>query len=220
MTEDLLLNFRKIRNWLRKHSSNIGDENNLRKLLFKLYYYDINNDIPIAIIKNEDEINWDLFPLIFKLIKRDDIINIYNKEVRSNYFKELKIVDITTNNYQITKNSLKISLKTFRPFYEDNWKELAQKVNNIEFTKQTSYYSIYLKLFIKLQYFPTFDDFIKFIFNKYQTPLHKDIKIIFDNIEESYKDVKDYIKTNNLNYKDIKDIIIKSTNISTRKTIQ
>lgn len=220
MTEDLLLNFRKIRNWLRKHSSNIGDENNLRKLLFKLYYYDINNDIPIAIIKNEDEINWDLFPLIFKLIKRDDIINIYNKEVRSNYFKELKIVDITTNNYQITKNSLKISLKTFRPFYEDNWKELAEKVNNIEFTKQTSYYSIYLKLFIKLQYFPTFDDFIKFIFNKYQTPLHKDIKIIFDNIEESYKDVKDYIKTNNLNYKDIKDIIIKSTNISTRKTIQ
>lgn len=220
MTEDLLLNFRKIRNWLRKHSSNIGDENNLRKLLFKLYYYDINNDIPIAIIKNEDEINWDLFPLIFKLIKRDDIINIYNKEVRSNYFKELKIVDITTNNYQITKNSLKISLKTFRPFYEDNWKELAEKVNNIEFTKQTSYYSIYLKLFIKLQYFPTFDDFIKFIFNKYQTPLHKDIKIIFDNIEESYKDVKDYIKTNNLNYKDIKDIIIKSTNISIRKTIQ
>lgn len=220
MTEDLLLNFRKIRNWLRKHSSNIGDENNLRKLLFKLYYYDINNDIPIAIIKNEDEINWDLFPLIFKLIKRDDIINIYNKEVRSNYFKELKIVDITTNNYQITKNSLKISLKTFRPFYEDNWKELAEKVNNIDFTKQTSYYSIYLKLFIKLQYFPTFDDFIKFIFNKYQTPLHKDIKIIFDNIEESYKDVKDYIKTNNLNYKDIKDIIIKSTNISIRKTIQ
>ena len=220
MTEDLLLNFRKIKNWLRKHSSNIGDENNLRKLLFKLYYYDINNDIPIAIIKNEDEINWDSFPLIFKLVKRDDIINIYNKDVRSNYFKELKIIDITTNNYQITKNSLKISLKTFRPFYEDNWKEQAEKVNNIEFTKQISYYSIYLKLFIKLQYFPSFDEFIKFIFNKYQTPLHKDIKIIFDNIEESYKDVKDYIKTNNLNYKDIKDIIIKSTNISTRKTIQ
>lgn len=220
MTEDLLLNFRKIRNWLRKHSSNIGDEKNLRKLLFKLYYYDINDDIPIAIIKNEDEIKWDSLPLIFKLVKRDDIINIYNNEVRSNYFKELKIVDINIINYQITKNSLKISLKTFRPLYEDNWKELAEKVNNIDFTKQISYYSIYLKLFIKLHYFPTFDEFIKFIFNKYQIPLHKDIKMIFENIEESYKDVKDYIKTNNLNYKDIKDIIIKSTNISIRKTIQ
>lgn len=217
MTEDLLLNHRKIRNYLRKFSSTIGDENNLRILLFKLFYYDING-IPISIVKKEEDIEWNNFPKIFKLLKREDIIDIYNKEVKNNSFKEIKILD--ENNldvYDITENNLlEISLKTFRPVYKENWKELSEDVNKISFDKQKSYYSIYLRLYLKLQYFPDFNDFIKYIFNKYQTPIHKDIKIIFDNVKNSYKDVKEYIKINDLNFNNVKDIIIKSTNIQNR----
>ena len=217
MTEDLLLNHRKIKNYLRKFSSTIGDENSLRKLLLKLFYYDIN-DIPISIIKKEDDIDWNNFPKLFKLVNREDIINIYNKEVKSNYFKELKILDEKDLDiYQIIENNLlEISLKTFRPVYKENWKELSEEINKISFDKQKSYYSIYLTLYLKLHYFPNFNDFIKFIYNKYQLPLHKDIKIIFDNIEKSYKDVKEYIKFNDMNYNNVKDIIIKSTNIKNR----
>ena len=217
MTEDLLLNNRKIKNYLRKFSSTIGDENSLRKLLLKLFYYDIN-DVPISIIKKEDEIDWNNFPKIFKLVKREDIIDIYNKEVKCNYFKELKILDEKDLDiYEICENNLlEISLKTFRPVYKENWKELSEEINKISFDKQKSYYSIYLRLYLKLRHFPDFNDFIKFIYNKYQLPIHKDIKIIFENIEKSYKDVKEYIKTNNMNYNDVKEIIIKSTKISNR----
>lgn len=217
MTEDLLLNNRKIKNYLRKFSSTIGDEKSLRKLLLKLFYYDIN-DVHISIIKKEDEIDWNNFPKIFKLVKREDIIDIYNKEVKCNYFKELKILDEKDLDiYEICENNLlEISLKTFRPVYKENWKELSEEINKISFDKQKSYYSIYLRLYLKLHYFPDFNDFIKFIYNKYQLPIHKDIKIIFENIEKSYKDVKEYIKTNNMNYNDVKEIIIKSTKISNR----
>ena len=217
MTEDLLLNQRKIRNYLRKFSSTIGDENNLRKLLLKLFYYDIDG-IPISVIKKEEDIDWNNFPQIFKLLRKEDIIDIYNKEVKTNYFKELKILDEKELDiYDITENNLlEISLKTFRPVYKENWKKLSEEVNNISFDKQKSYYSIYLRLYLKHQYFPDLNVFIKYIYYKYQIPIHKDIKIIFDNIENSYKDVKEYIKINDLNFNNVKDIIIKSTNIQNR----
>lgn len=217
MTEDLLLNHRIIKNYLRKLSSTISDENNLRKLLYKLFYYDIN-DIPISIIKNENDIDLNSFPKIFNTVKRTDIINIYNNEVKSNYYEKIQILDENDLDiYTINENNLlEISLKTFRPVYKDNWKKLSEDINKIPFNKQKSYYSIYLKLYLKLHYFPDIDNFIKYIFNKYQKPIHKDIKIIFDNIEKSYKCVKDYIKINNMNYNEIKYIIIKSTNISKR----
>lgn len=219
MTEnnDLLLNYRKIKNWLRKFSSTINDENNVRKLILKLFYYDYVG-IPISIIKNENDINWDLFPKLFKDVNREKIVEIYNKEVKSNYFKELKILDEKDlDTYEIQENNyLEISLKTFRPVYKENWKQLSEEVNKISFDKQKSYYSIYLRLFLKLHYFPNDYDFIKYIYNKYQIPLHRNIKIIFDNIDNSYKDVKEYIKTNNLDYNKVKDIIIKSTKIQNR----
>lgn len=221
MTEDLLFNCNynklKLKNYLRRFSSNINDENSLRKLIFKLFYYDIDG-IPIAKIKKEAEINWDNFPKLFKLIKREDIIDIYNKEVKSSYYKEMKILDEKDLDiYDIKSNScLEISLNTFRPIYKDNWKELSEEINNISFDKQKSYYSIYLRLYLKYHYFPDFNDFINYLFNKYQIPIHKDIKIIFDNIELSYKDVKEYIKINDMNFNNVKDIIIKSTNISNR----
>lgn len=221
MTEDLLLNHRKIRNYLRKFSSTIGDENSVRKLLLKLFYYDING-IPISIIKKEDDIDWNNFPKTFKLVKREDIINIYNNEVKSNYYKELRVLDENDLDiYEIKENNLlEISLKTFRPIYKEDWKKLSEEINKVSFNKQKSYYSIYLRLYLKLHYFPDFNDFINYVFNKYQIPVHKDIKIIFDNIEKSYKDVKEYIKINNMNYNEIKEIIIKSTNISNRLLIE
>jgi len=207
----------KLKNYLRRFSSNIGDENSMRMLIFKLFYYDIDG-IPIAKIKQEDHINWDNFPRLFKLVPREDIIEIYNKSVKTSYYKELKILDEKDLDlYDIKPNtSLEISLNTFRPIYKDNWKELSEEINNISFDKQKSYYSIYLKLYLKLRYFPDFNDFIKYIYNKYQSPVHKDIQIIFENIEFSYKSIKEYIKINDMNYNDIKEIIIKSTNISNR----
>jgi hypothetical protein len=224
MTDDLTLislNHRKIKNYLRKFSSTTGDENNLRRLLLKMFYYDIYGT-PISIIKKEDEIKWDDFPKLFKLVKREDIIDIYNKDVKSSFYKELKILgEEELDTYKINpKNSLKISLKTFRPVYKADWKKLSEEVNNISFDKQKSYYAIYLKLYLKYRYFPSFEEFIKHLFYKYQMPIHRDIKIIFDNIENSYKDVKEFIKINDMNYKTVKDIIIKSTKISNRINIE
>ena len=221
MTDILLLNYRKIKNYLRKMCYTIKDENDMRKILLRLFYYEINN-IPISIIKEEYKINWNNFPKFFKLVKREELINIYNKEVKSNYYKELKILEEKDLDiYEIKKNnSLEISFNTFRPIYKHNWKELSEKVNNISFDKQKSYYSIYLKLYLKFHYFPNFIEFINYIFNKYQTPLHKDIEIIFENIDNAYKDIKEYIKIHNMNFQEVKDVIIKSTNILTRLSIQ
>ena len=75
-------------------------------------------------------------------------------------------------------------------------------------------------MYLKFHYFPNFIEFINYIFNKYQTPLHKDIEIIFENIDNAYKDIKEYIKIHNMNFQEVKDVIIKSTNILTRLSIQ
>jgi hypothetical protein len=47
-------------------------------------------------------------------------------------------------------------------------------------------------------------------------PIHKDIKVVFDNIEKSYSNVKEYIKINNMEFEDVRRIIVKSTPISNR----
>lgn len=209
------LNFRKIKNFLRKHSSNICDETSTRKLLYKLYFYDING-YPIAKLKSDNDIDLTLFPQLFQIVNKDDIINIYNNYVKSNYFTKININDLFYN-YDINKDFyLKISLKTFRPIYNKNWKKISEEINNIEFNKQFSFYADYLRCYLKLRDFPTFNEFLKFLFNKYKKPIHKDIKVIFENIEKSYSNVKKYIKINNLHFDDIKKILIKSTNISNR----
>ena len=60
------LDYRKIKNYLRKHSSTIADDNQLRLKLHQLFYYDIDC-IPIAILKPEDEsYNNDNFPYYFQ----------------------------------------------------------------------------------------------------------------------------------------------------------
>ena len=211
------LNYRKIKNFLNRRSANIGDEYAIRKMLYSLFYYDLY-DIPIAILKPEKDINWDRYPYFFKSIPREEIIDIYNKKVKSNCFKELRILgEDELDVYDIKPDVLlEISMKTFRPIYRDNWREESEKINNVEFGKQRSFFAEYLRYYLKTGKFPDLDEFIKYLFKKYQIPIHKDIKIVFENIENSYKDVKEYIKINNISIEEVKKTIRKSTKISNR----
>lgn len=213
------LDYRKIKNFLRKFSSTIGDDYHLRLKLYQLFYYDIDG-IPIAKLKSIDEINMDNYPYYFKNKSREEIIEIYNNEVKSKYLikiynqDELRDYDIKSNIY------LDISLKTFRPVYKDDWKKISEEVNEVSFDKQRSFYADYLRCYLKLKNFPTFNEFIKFIYNKYHMPVHKDIKIVFENIEKSYKDAKDYIKNNNISFDIVRKSIVVSTPIANRILIQ
>jgi hypothetical protein len=213
------LDYRKIKNYLRKHSSTIADDYQLRLKLYQLFYYDIDG-IPIAKLKPIDEINMDNYPYYFKNKTREEIIEIYNNEVKSKYLikiynqEELRDYDIKSNIY------LDISLKTFRPVYKDDWKKISEEVNEVSFDKQRSFYADYLRCYLKLKNFPTFNEFIKFIYNKYHMPVHKDIKIVFDNIEKSYKDAKDYIENNNISFDIVRKSIVVSTPIANRILIQ
>jgi len=214
------LDYRKIKNYLRKHSSTSIDDYNLRLSLLKLFYYDINN-IPIAILKLDADIYYDFpFPNYFKNKDRFEIIDIYNKEVKTKSL--IKILNRSDfNNYEIIENNfLDISLKTFRPVYNKDWKIISEYVNNVSFSKQKSFYADYLRCYLKLKKFPSFNEYIKFIYDKYNTPVHKDIHIVFDNIQGSYKNVFNYINTNNLTFQQIRNIIIQSTPISNRIKMQ
>lgn len=214
------LDYRKIKNYLRKHSSTSIDDYNLRLSLLKLFYYDIDN-IPIAILKLDADIYYDFpFPNYFKNKDRFEIIDIYNKEVKTKSL--IKILNRSDfNNYEIIENNfLDISLKTFRPVYNKNWKIISEYVNNVSFSKQKSFYADYLRCYLKLKKFPSFNEYIKFIYDKYNTPVHKDIHIVFDNIQGSYKNVFNYINTNNLTFQQIRNIIIQSTPISNRIKMQ
>jgi hypothetical protein len=214
MNEDL--DYRKIKNYLRKHSSCIGDDYQLRLSLLRLFYYDING-YPIAKLKPETEINYDIYPYFFKNKERIEIIDIYNKEIKSKSLIKIFTED-ELNDYDINENiSLEISLKTFRPVYKENWKEISEEVNKVPFNKQKSFYADYLRCYLKHRYFPSLDDFMKYVYYKYQMPIHKDIKIVYDNIEKSYKEVKEYIKINNMSFEQVRKIIINSTPLSSRK---
>ena len=209
------LDYRKIKNFVKKHSSSLGDDYQLRLSLLRLFYYDING-FPIAKIKPEIDIKLNMYPYFFQNKKREEIIDIYNKEVKCRslikIYKEEEL-----NDYDIKDNiCLEISLKTFRPIYNENWKKISEDVNKVPFEKQKSFYADYLRCYLKLQYFPTLNEFIKFIYYKYQMPIHKDINIVFDNIEKSYSEIKEYIKINNLVFEDVRRILIKSTPISNR----
>lgn len=216
------LDYRKIKNYLRKHSSTIADDYQLRLKLHQLFYYDIDDiNIPIAILKPEDEIyNNDNFPYYFQNKKRKEIIDIYNKEVKTKYLikiynkKELNDYDIKENIY------LDISLKTFRPVYNEKWKQISEEINEVSFDKQKSFYADYLRYHLKYKNFPSFEEFAKFIYERYQMPVHKDIKIVFNNIDKSYENVRNYIKNNNMTSSYVNRIIKLSTKISNRIMIE
>lgn len=73
-----------------------------------------------------------------------------------------------------------------------------------------------MKYYLQFKEFPNYLQFIKHLFYKYQRPLHKDIKIVFDNIEKSYLPIKEFIKTNNLSFKEVKRTIVQAASIPMR----
>ncbi len=215
------LDYRKIKNYLRKHSSTIADDEKMRMKLQRLFYYDIDGGIPIAILKPEDEAyNNNNFPYYFQNKKRKEIIDIYNKEVKTKYF--IKIYNKNElNDYDIKENIyLDISLKTYRPVYNENWKKISEEINEVAFDKQKSFYADYLRYYMKYKNFPSFEEFAKFIYDRYQMPVHKDIRIVFKNIDKSYETVRNYIRDNNIKYNEVSRIIKLSTKISNRIMIE
>jgi len=214
------LTYKKIKNYLRRHISN---DNKLRTTLLSLYFDNINS-IPIFKKIDENSIEYNIiinkFPYYFKNVNRDKIIEIFNNDVSPRktlnvyYDKDFE----TRYNYDIlSDNYLKISNETFRPYYYDDWKIRASLVNKIDITKQHSFYADYIRYFIKYNKFPSFNEFITFIYNKYNVPIHKDILNVYSNISYSYSKV---ISSNTLNFDEIKKRILITTSINRRKELQ
>jgi len=210
---------RQIINYLRKNASNNENQNKIRNKLLGLFFKKIN-EIPIAVcIENYQELLKE-FPIYFHNKTREEIIKLFNSEVCPkkpiiyNYDLETLTYDIKPN------NSLEISNKTFRPIYQENWKEKTSIINEISYEKQQSFYIDYLRYYLKFKKFPDFNDFINFIYYKYNKPVHKDISIVYDNINNSYIPIKDYINEFNMDYNSIKKIIIQSASIENRKQFQ
>jgi len=212
---------RKIKNYLRKKNSN---NNKIRNLLLGLYYKTIDNiPIYIKIDENSDYYNVAIskFPYYFRKVNRDIILEIFNKEVSSRKILNVNYNENDENNkydYNIkANNNLIISSNTFRPYYYEDWKERASIINEVDIKKQNSYYNDYLRYFIKFKKFPVFNEFISFIYNKYEKPLHKDILNVYNNIYNSYKDI---ISNTEYSADEIRKRIIETTSIKKRIEIQ
>ena len=217
VSEDLI--DRKIINYLRKQSSNNQNQFEIRNKILSLFFKTIEG-IPINLKITNDELNdkFKEFPHYFQTKTREEILDFFNEKVcpkkKINYPYDLYDYDIRENTH------LEISPKTFRPLYESDWKTKTEVINNTEFKYQQSFYINYLRYYLQKKEFPSFKQFLIYIYNKYQKPVHKDIKIVFDNIEKSYKPIKDLIKRNNMIYNDVKKTLINSTPISRRIEMQ
>jgi len=212
------LDERKIINYLRKNTSNNENQNKIRNKLLSLFYKTIE-DIPITTsIDNYQELLQE-FPNYFHSKTREEIIKLFNDEVCPKKpiiynYSLIKDYDIKSNNY------LEISNKTFRPLYQDDWKEKTENLNGISMENQQSFYAEYLRYYLKFKKFPEFKEYINYLYYKFNRPIHKDIVIVFKNIEKSYNSIKDFIKNNNLSFIEVKAIIIQSTSIKNRKILQ
>jgi len=216
--DKLDLTYRQIKNYLRKNISN-NNENDIRNKLLCLFYANINY-IPISrtITNEEYEEIIKTFPPYFKDVENSIIIHIFNGQVSPR-----KPIEITYNfnDYTITDDTyLEISVKTFRPVYNENWKTETENVNKINYKKQISFYADYLRFYLKSKKFPTYDEFLRFIYNKYKMPVHKDYDNVFKILTKSYEPIFKYIEDNKLSYNDIKKIIVKSANIKNRIEIE
>lgn len=191
--------------------------------------------IPVDKIANETELNeiMKTFPDYYNSHKYNELVylstlvnsNYSAGDIQLEYNKEIKF-DIEFKNdwsekYIITTiNPLEISLKTFRIVYNPNWKELAVNDNFVSVDNQISAYNDYIKFFLRFQHFPTFNEFAKYIYNKYKKALHKDFNNIYIEVSTSYNNVREYIKDNNMTYEDVKKIILDSCRIDDRIRIQ
>lgn len=212
------LEYRKIKNYYRRHK-NIDE---LRKNLICLFYNNIEG-IPIAVPLNESkrEDMYYKFPYYFVNRDRNELIEIFNKEMSGVHMKPINIDmnDEDGDNYDITgdRMGLKICERTFRPYYVEDWKKKTEEINGIEYKKQKSFYNDYLKYYLRYKEFPTFYEYLRYIFYKYgEKPVHKDIKNVYHNIDNSYKYIKEYIREKQMTYNEIRKIIISSTPIKNR----
>ncbi len=212
------LDERKIINYLRKNASNNENQNKIRNKLLSLFYKTIE-DIPITTTIDSYKELLNEFPNYFHSKTREEIIKLFNDEVCPKKpiiynYSSIEDYDIKSNNY------LEVSNKTFRPLYEDDWKEKTKILNGISMENQQSFYAEYLRYYLKFKKFPEFKEFLNYLYYKLNRPVHKDIEIVFENIEKSYNPIKDFIKNNNLSFKEVKAIIIQSTPIKIRKELQ
>ena len=212
------LDERKIINYLRKNASNNENQNKIRNKLLSLFYKTIE-DIPITTTIDSYKELLNEFPNYFHSKTREEIIKLFNDEVCPKKpiiynYSSIEDYDIKSNNY------LEVSNKTFRPLYEDDWKEKTKTLNGISMENQQSFYAEYLRYYLKFKKFPEFKEFLNYLYYKLNRPVHKDIAIVFENIEKSYNPIKDFIKNNNLSFKEVKAIIIQSTPIKIRKELQ
>lgn len=218
MTTDDLID-RKIVNYLRKNASNNENQNQIRNKLLGLFYKTVEG-YPINVKLSDDEYKEKLneFPNFFQNKSREELLELFNLKVCP-----LKPIKYPFNliDYDIKENSyLVISPKTLRPVYQSDWKEQAKELNKIDIKEQQSFYAFYLRYYLQKKEFPTFNQYLNYIYDKTQKPLHKDIKIVFENIDKSYEPIKNFIKINNMTYKENKELIIKSTSIPMRIQIQ
>lgn len=212
------LDERKIINYLRKNASNNENQNKIRNKLLSLFYKTIE-DIPITTTIDSYKELLNEFPNYFHSKTREEIIKLFNDEVCPKKpiiynYSSIEDYDIKSNNY------LEVSNKTFRPLYEDDWKEKTKTLNGISMENQQSFYAEYLRYYLKFKKFPEFKEFLNYLYYKLNRPVHKDIAIVFENIEKSYNPIKDFIKNNNLSFKEVKAILIQSTSIKNRKELQ
>jgi len=212
------LDERKIINYLRKNASNNENQNKIRNKLLSLFYKTIE-DIPITTTIDSYKELLNEFPNYFHSKTREEIIKLFNDEVCPKKpiiynYSSIEDYDIKSNNY------LEVSNKTFRPLYEDDWKEKTKILNGISMENQQSFYAEYLRYYLKFKKFPEFKEFLNYLYYKLNRPVHKDIEIVFENIEKSYNPIKDFIKNNNLSFKEVKAILIQSTSIKNRKELQ
>jgi hypothetical protein len=205
------------------------------KCLINSYIIADNEYIPIDKIATKTDIDeiMKTFPDYYKTNNANELIylsTIVNKNISANSilleFNKPIEYDVKFNNewsdkYIISKpEPLKISLKTFRIEYNSNWKELSEKENGVTIDKQLSAYNDYIKYYIKYKHFPSFNEFAKYIYNKYNKVLPKDFNTIYVEINMAYTKVRKYIEDKNLSYEEVKKIILDSCKIEDRIRIQ
>lgn len=189
--------------------------------------------IPIDTIATEDDINkiMKTFPEYYNYHKYNELVYLStlvnsnysanNIQIENNIIYDIKFKNDWSNEYVITTiKPLEISLKTFRIVYNSNWKELSLIDNYVNVEEQISAYNDYIKFYIKFKHFPTFNEFAKYIYNKYKKALHKDFNKIYTEVSISYDKVREYIRNNKLNYEDVREILLASCRIEDRIRIQ
>lgn len=196
-------------------------------------YIEYNNTIILIDEQTPDdklETILNSFPNYYKNVSINELIYI-STLVNPNYSANDIIINNENNvnylfkkswhNYDLNNDGLEISLKTFRPYYYSNWKELSYNIHKIDVDEQISGYNDYIKYYLSFKKFPDFNEFALYNYNKYKKPIYNKLyDDIFKIVQQSYKKIIDYIQDNNMSYNDVKKILLNSCSIADRIRIQ